>query len=78
VLYEETFEAVYDFAMTLVGDRDAAEELIADTYMRAWRARSSFSVEGSALSRLMYITHDSVMDNLALHLSNSVGDSKTS
>jgi RNA polymerase sigma-70 factor, ECF subfamily len=41
-LYEEHVEAVFNYCLFRVGDRDLAEDLTADAFERAWRARDSF------------------------------------
>ena len=69
-LYNQTFDTVYHFARTLVRDRENAEDIVADTYLRAWRARSSFSGHGSLLSWIMAITHNCAMDHLRARRTN--------
>lgn len=80
-LYSQTFDTVYHFARTLVRDHDTAEDIVADTYLRAWRARQNFSGQGSALSWVMAITHNCAMDhlrtrrpNVSLDLFEAIGD----
>ncbi len=80
-LYNQTFDTVYHFARTLVREHDTAEDVVSDTYLKAWRARMSFSGQGSALSWLMAITHNCAMDHLrarrpkvSLDLFDSIGD----
>jgi len=63
-LYNETFDMVYHLARTLVRDHDTAEDIVAETYLKAWRARLSFSGKGSALSWVMAITRNCAMDHL--------------
>ncbi len=80
-LYNQTFDTVYHFARTLVRDHDTTEDIVADTYLKAWRARFSFSGQGSLLSWVLAITHNCAMDHLrarrpdvSLDLFDSVGD----
>ncbi len=80
-LYNETFDLVYHLARTLVRDHDAAEDIVAETYLKAWRARSSYSGQGSLLSWVMAITRNCAMDhlrarkpNVSLDLFDSIGE----
>lgn len=80
-LYSQTFDTVYHFARTLVRDHDTAEDIVADTYLRAWRARLNFTGQGSPLSWVMAITHNCAMDhlrarkpNVSLDLFDAIGD----
>jgi RNA polymerase sigma-70 factor (ECF subfamily) len=57
-LYEETFDAVYRYALLLAGNRDTAEDIAAEVYLRAWRKRGAFRGEGAFLSWLLSITHN--------------------
>jgi len=43
-LYERYYPDVYRFALFLTGDRARAEDLAADTFVRAWIARDRISV----------------------------------
>jgi RNA polymerase sigma-70 factor (ECF subfamily) len=38
-LYERHYSDVYRFALFLTGDRTRAEDLVADTFVRAWLTR---------------------------------------
>ncbi len=80
-LYNQTFDTVYHFARTLVRDHDTAEDIVADTYLKAWRARLSYGGQASVLSWVMAITHNCAMDHLrarrpkiSLDLFDSIGD----
>ena len=57
-LYEETFDAVYRYATVLAGDPNVAEDIASEVYFRAWRSRGSYRGEGSQLSWLLSITHN--------------------
>jgi RNA polymerase sigma-70 factor (ECF subfamily) len=57
-LYEETFDAVYRYALVLSNDRDVAEDIAAEVYLRAWRKRGAFRGDGRFLSWLLSITHN--------------------
>ena len=57
-LYEETFDAVYRYATVLAGDPNVAEDIASEVYFRAWRSRGSYRGDGSQLSWLLSITHN--------------------
>ena len=63
-LYDKTFDTVYHFARTLVREHATAEDVVSDAYLKAWRARASYSGRGSALSWLMTITRNCAMDHM--------------
>lgn len=60
-LYEQSIDSVYRYACVLVRDRDRAEDVAADVFLRAWRGRDSLRDDASALSWLLTITHNSAM-----------------
>jgi RNA polymerase sigma-70 factor (ECF subfamily) len=41
--YERTHRGVFRYVMALCGDAGEAEEIVADAFLRAWRARDRFS-----------------------------------
>jgi len=57
-IYESTVDRVYRYAWMLVRDADRAEDVTADTFLRAWNARASLKDERSTLSWLMTIAHN--------------------
>ena len=57
-VYQETFSAVYRYACILMGDPTRAEDLAAEVYLLAWRARGSYRGTGTPLSWLLSITHN--------------------
>ncbi len=57
-LYEHTVGSVYRYAYVLVHDAWLAEDVTAETYLRAWKGRSSYRGDGAALSWLMAIAHN--------------------
>jgi len=80
-LYNDTFDTVYHYARTLVRDHTTAEDVVADTYLKAWRAPLNFGGRGSALSWVMAITRNCAMDhlrarrpNVSLDLFEGIGD----
>jgi RNA polymerase sigma-70 factor, ECF subfamily len=67
------FEAVYDrhsrvafsLAMRLLGDREAAEDLVQDAFLAAWRAADRYAPAlGSVRSWLLSIVHHRGIDRL--------------
>jgi RNA polymerase sigma-70 factor (ECF subfamily) len=60
-LYEESFDSVYRYAFVLTGDATQAEDLTADVYLQAWRSRDAYRGDGSPLSWLLAMTHNSAM-----------------
>lgn len=80
-LYEDTFDIVYHFARTLVREHATAEDIVAETYLKVWRARSKYSGKGSALAWVMAITRNCAMDhlrsrkpNVSLDIFDALGD----
>ncbi len=57
-LYEETFDAVFRYAHMLLRDEHRAEDVAAEVFLRAWRARDSYRGTGSCKSWLLSITHN--------------------
>lgn len=67
-LYDALSDRVFAFALSIVRNRDTAEDIMQDTFVRIYNAASGFSAEGAGLSWIMRITH-----NLAI---NSVRERK--
>lgn len=63
-LYERSIDSVYRYACVLVSDRDRAEDVAADVFLRAWRGRNGLRDDASALPWLLTITHNSAMSLL--------------
>ena len=64
-LYRDTRDAVYAYAMGLLRDRAAAEEVTADVFERAFRARGQFErARGKARSWLFGIARNATLDEL--------------
>ena len=57
-LYEATFESVFAYAQMLLRDEHRAEDVTAEVYFRAWRARETWRGTGSCKSWLLSITHN--------------------
>lgn len=61
LLYEQTHSAVYGFALSILKNRQDAEDVEHDTYIQVWRAASRYVPEGKPLAWIFTITR-----NLAL------------
>lgn len=65
LLYDRYNRPVYSFAYRMLGDREHAEELLQEVFLRAWRRCSRFSdTRGSLISWLLSITHNMAIDEL--------------
>jgi RNA polymerase sigma-70 factor, ECF subfamily len=63
-LYEETLDSVHRYATVLVRNPDLADDVVADTFLRVWRARASFRGEGSALAWVLTIARNCALNAL--------------
>ena len=64
-LYRATSRDVYAYVMTILGDRAAAEDVIAQAYERAYRKRRSFDRRrGSERAWLFGIARNAALDEL--------------
>ncbi len=63
-VYEQNFDSVYRYALTLVRDESQAEDIAADVFLKAWRSRQSFRGQGSVTSWLLSITHNEALSAL--------------
>ena len=64
-LYRETVRDVYAYVATLVGDRSAAEDVVAQAYERAYRKRHRFDpARGSARAWIFGIARNAALDEL--------------
>ena len=59
--YEQTKSAVYAFALSILGDAHAAEDVMQETYLRAFAAAARYVPQGKPMAWLLTITK-----NLAL------------
>ncbi len=65
VLYDRYSRPVYSFAYRMVADRDHAEDVMQEVFLRAWRRSARFSeARGSLISWLLSITHNLAIDEL--------------
>lgn len=53
-LYREHMAAVFNYCLFRVGDRTIAEDLTADTFERAWRARRRYRPERAAFNTWLF------------------------
>ena len=64
-LYRETVRDVYAYVATLVGDRAAAEDVVAQAFERAYRKRRSFDARrGTARAWIFGIARNAALDEL--------------
>jgi RNA polymerase sigma-70 factor (ECF subfamily) len=63
-VYAVTCESVYRYAHMLVREPFLAEDVTAETYLRAWRARHRFAERGSVTSWLLSIARNCALDEL--------------
>jgi RNA polymerase sigma-70 factor (ECF subfamily) len=63
-LYESTFDAAYRLAVVLTRDRDLAEDVVAEAFLRTWAARDRFDPNRPALPWILSITRNCAMDAL--------------
>ena len=61
-LYDAYFMRVFSYAMTLTGDRQAAEEIAQETFFRAFRRLDSFRGDSDAATWLCAIARNLVTD----------------
>lgn len=64
-LYDRHNRAAFSLAYRMMGDRQAAEDLAQDAFIKAWRGASSFRAErGSVRTWLLSIVHNRGIDQL--------------
>lgn len=65
VLYDRYSRAVFSFAMRILQDRAAAEELLQEVFFRTWKQAHLFSaMRGSFVTWLLSITHNMAIDEI--------------
>lgn len=65
ILYDRYGRPVYSFAYRMMADRDHAEDVMQEVFLRAWRRSARFSESrGSLISWLLSITHNLAIDEL--------------
>lgn len=64
-LYDRHNRAAFSLAYRMMGDRQAAEDLAQDAFIKAWRGASSYRAErGSVRTWLLSIVHNRGIDQL--------------
>jgi RNA polymerase sigma-70 factor (ECF subfamily) len=63
-VYAATCDSVYRYALMLLRRPSLAEDVAAEVYLRAWRARDRFSDRGTAIAWLLSITRNCALDEL--------------
>jgi RNA polymerase sigma-70 factor, ECF subfamily len=65
VLYDRHSRAAYSLAYRMMGERQAAEDLVQDAFLRVWRAAASYRADrGSVRTWLLSIIHNRGIDQL--------------
>ncbi len=65
MLYDTTSGRVFGLALSILRDRDAAQEVTLDVYTRVWQQASRFdSLRGSAEAWLLTLAHNQAIDRL--------------
>jgi RNA polymerase sigma-70 factor (ECF subfamily) len=64
-VYDRHSRAAYSLAYRMMGERQAAEDLVQDAFLKVWRAAASYGVErGSVRNWLLSIVHNRAIDQL--------------
>lgn len=64
-LYDSTLSHVYGLALRVTRDEDAAEDVVADTYLQVWQQAGRYeSQRGSPLAWLLNMTRSRALDYL--------------
>ena len=64
-LYDRHARAAYSLAYRMMGERQTAEDLLQDAFLKLWRAAGSYRVErGSVRTWLLSIVHNRGIDQL--------------
>jgi RNA polymerase sigma-70 factor (ECF subfamily) len=65
VLYDRHGRVAYSLAHRMMGERQAAEDLVQDAFLKAWRGAGSYRAErGSVRTWLLSIVHNQGIDQL--------------
>lgn len=79
-LFHKYYGLLCAYGATILGDRDAAEELVQDFFVKLWEKRESISVESSVNNYLYrsvrnlcinYINHNKIKQNYARQMSEN-------
>jgi len=69
-LYDRHSRAAFSLAYRMMGDRQAAEDLAQDAFLKVWRNASSYRAErGSVRTWILSIVHNRGIDQLRSHAS---------
>jgi RNA polymerase sigma-70 factor, ECF subfamily len=64
-LYDRHARAAYSLAYRMMGERQAAEDLVQDTFLKLWRGASTYRPErGNVRSWLLAIVHNQAIDQI--------------
>jgi RNA polymerase sigma-70 factor (ECF subfamily) len=65
VLYDRHSQAAYSLAYRMMGERQAAEDLVQEAFLKVWRSAGSYRAErGSVRTWLLSIVHNRGIDQL--------------
>lgn len=65
MLYDATLGHVYGVAVRITQDQDAAEDVVAETYLQAWQQAGRYSIErGTPLAWLLNMCRSRALDSL--------------
>jgi RNA polymerase sigma-70 factor (ECF subfamily) len=64
VLYDRYNRPVFSFAFRMLGDREHAEDLLQEVFMRAWRHAKTFSERRGSYITWLLITHNMAIDEI--------------
>src|SRR5215208_1241842 len=69
-LYDRHSRAAFSLAYRMIGDRQAAEDLAQDAFLKVWRGAGSYRAErGSVRTWILSIVHNRGIDQLRSHAS---------
>src|ERR671912_2569386 len=69
-LYDRHSRAAFSLAYRMMGDRQAAEDLAQDAFLKVWRGAGSYRAErGSVRTWILSIVHNRGIDQLRSHAS---------
>jgi RNA polymerase sigma-70 factor, ECF subfamily len=64
-VYDRHGRAAYSLAYRMMGERQAAEDLVQDAFLKVWRAAGSYRTErGSVRNWLLSVVHNRAIDQL--------------
>ncbi|CAN5199712.1 sigma-70 family RNA polymerase sigma factor [soil metagenome] len=64
-LYDRHGRSAYSLAYRMMGDRQAAEDLVQDSFIKIWRSAKSYRAErGSVRAWILSITHNRGIDHI--------------